>query len=425
MRTAVGFAGSYARRNSGWSLLSSGAVAAAAFVQAAACGRVLGPLELGRFSLMWSLAAILAISLSFSLRLVLQTRRSSSSEAQQFWLIRLSTAPLLVIGVVAFSYLLPGSLTLGAALLALGRVADSVRDFAMGLALAKHRYSAAHAPLVVVSLGQTIAFVSALIISKSLVGALVASLAATVILVFASLLLVTTSGDHAVLRSPRSTIAETLRWVRVLWPLSGTALVGTLSSYIPRFILSRAVTIQAVGEYTAAASVAGLPTIVLSSLAQAPLSVNVKKEGVKRLNRVLVNTAFLATGVASGFFVMCALFGERIIVLAFGPDFAVSSALLWLLAASVVVGAPSWALDSGLIQLGAYRAQLWVNGLALLAMSLLTYFFVSKLGTVGVGYSAVAVGFGLTLAKWAVYKRRLGASRRQLLAQDSLPQRAQ
>lgn len=425
MTPAMGVAGSHARRNSGWSLLSSGAVAVAAFVQAAACGRILGPLELGRFSLMWALAAILAITLSFSLRLVLQTRRSSSTEAQQFWVVRLSTAPLLLLGVVAFSYLLPGSLTLGAALLALGRIADGVRDFAMGLALAKHRYTAAHMPLVVVSLGQTIAFVSALIVGKSLIIALVASLAATVILTFASLLLVTTSADRAVLRSPRSTMPLTLHWMRLLWPLSGTALVGTLTSYIPRFILSRAVAIQAVGEYTATASIAGLPNIVLSSLAQAPLTVNVKKEGFERLNRVLLSTALLATGVASGFFVMCILFGEWILVVAFGPDFAGSSSLLWLLAASVVVGAPSWALDAGLIQLGAYQAQLWVNGLALIVMSLLTYSFVINWGTVGVGYSAVAVGIVLTIAKWGVYKRRIGASRSQLLAEDSLPRRAQ
>ena len=399
------FLSSVARRNVSWSLFSSAAVAASAFFQMAACGRTLGPTELGRFSLMWAVATLLAITLSLSLRLVLQSRRPSPMQARELWLLRLLAAPLLLVGAAGISFALPGDLVVGAGLLAVGRIADSVRDFSMGLALGAHRYRAAHLPLIVVSAAQASAFVGAVLLTHELVAALAVSTAVTCVAVVSITVFGASSSDKNVLRHPRGSMAATWGWIKLTWPLSATALVGALSSYLPRAILARGTSVQAVGEYTAAASIATLPNIFLSGLAQAPLTVDMSNGGGARLRRVVVRASLYASGVGLGFLVVSLSLGEVLLNVIYGPEFVSATVLLWLMSASVVAGAPAWALDSGLIQTQAYRHQLSVNGFGLVILSSLTVVLVAHMGVVGVGWATLLTASLMTSCKWFVYVR--------------------
>lgn len=394
-----------ARRNAAWSTASSVAVSASTFIQFAMCGRLLGVEELGRLSLIWAVVTPISLAFSLSLRLVLQTRQLEGQETRHLWAVRLLTLPLMMLCVAVVSGAIGQGLLFGALLLAASKAIDGVRDFEMGLALASHRYRDANLPLIAQSILQAVFFGGTLLATRNLSAGLAISLLVLSPTTLAMTWLTASMIDREILLAPVFSSSSAKRWLRRTWPLSLTALVGSGTVYVPRLALERFSNVADVGLYTAAASIATLPNVVLAGLAQAPLSAR-PADGNLHLRRLVRRVAAYAVMLCLATLITLTVAGSSILGLVYGNEFRAASNLLLILSASVVAGSPVWALDSGLIQLGAYRQQLLATLIGLFTLAALTAILVASLGLTGAGWAAVLAAALITVIKGALFERR-------------------
>ncbi len=266
------------------------------------------------------------------------------------------------------------------------------------------RFAAGSAWAAAASLSALAGLVTAAFVHRGLVPLLVGQAAGTAVVAALAQHRLRRSGLAALRCSPRRTLAELWRIVRVGAPVLGTTLGFVVALRADRLVLGVVAGTTAVSLYSLAATLGEMPRLLPGSVGQVLLRDVALVGSAAPVRRARV-VAFGLTTAAS---VVVAAVGWLLIVPVFGSEFGPARPVLVLLLAAEVCFVPYGLATRGLIGGGWTGAAGRLGGAGGLAAVALFAIAVPLWTMVGAGVASLVLYLALSVIAWRMLVRRLG-----------------
>lgn len=384
-----------------WALLGNLAHAAAGWAVLAVLARLGSPELVGQFALALAFAAPALMLTGLQLRAILATDAASRFAFGDYFRLRLLGSSLSLALVLGLTWGLGYSFELFAIIgaVCLARAVESLSDVSHGLFQRQERLDL---------LGRSLLFraplsVAALAFALMLFGSLRAGTLALVVSALSVLCLHDLRWSAALLGDKKALWRRSSSGIshlaRTGAPLGVAALLSTLCSSIPRWVLERSAGEFELGIFAALSYFVVAGTLLVTTLGQSAAArlASLWTQGEKRaIFLLLAKLSTLAFGAALAGLFIATFFGELLLNLLYGPDFAPYAKLLQHMMLAGLVAYPAVICGFALTAMGQFRAQVPQMGAALLATSLGALWWIPSHGVSGAVWAMIA-GFAAQL----------------------------
>jgi O-antigen/teichoic acid export membrane protein len=371
--------------------------------------RLGNPEAVGQFSLGLAIAAPIMLFASLQLRAVQATDACVRFEFQDYVGLRILTtgAAACVIGICAMFY--RGDMALTIVAFALSKGIESLSDVVYGLWQQQERMDLIAKSLImrgVLALaGATVCYAAV-----HTVWAAICGIAASWTVVFAAFdvrrgIMLANGLNQTIV--PRFSVNRLKPLVRLSLPLGVVTLLLSFNANVPRYMISHFRNIRELGIYSALGYILTAGTMIVAALGQSatPRLAHYASQRKTREFRGL-SCRLLLVGMALGLCGVAAVigFGQQIVALIYGPEYAQSyQLLLWLMVAAAAGYMASFA---GYCMTAArhFQVQVPLFGFLTVMTVALCYLMVKSGGAVGAAKALAIVGFVQLAATLAVLR---------------------
>jgi O-antigen/teichoic acid export membrane protein len=379
----------------------------------------------GRYSLAFSTVTPIFIASSMQLRAVyvseVERQGYDESHFATYLTLRLATnlLALLLVALLAALGAIPAHLFPLALLLGCNQAVSLVADMYQGVMQKQERMDLLSISNVIQGGASLVAAVAMALLTQSIVWVVVGMLVARGLALFmyqipqARAVQAGTGSSRAVPLVTRTTFLRAMSVSR-LWPLARTAfplsvvaLLINLHLHVPRYFLA-GLGEDAVGYFSAIASLAAMPDLVITALGQSAVrQLAVRFTSDKRAYLVLVGR-LLSIGAALGLVgvVAAMTLGRPVLALLFRPEYAnFADVLVWLMVARMALNVQSF-LGYAMTAARCFKLQVWTYGLMLVSLFFAAWLLTPGWGGLGAAWATLlsacitmATTFGVGIVK--------------------------
>lgn len=344
----------------------------------------------GAYNYALALIAPVTVLVRLNLRSVLITDSRRQFRLEDYLGARLiaSVVPFAVLPIISWvSSQRDGMLSLMLAI-ALMKGLEGVSDLLHGQLQWQRAYPRILAGLAMRSVGMVAAFVIGMLSSAGVIGG--------VVLTTCVWMVATWWNDwRGVEPRPFSESSTSVSKIRAVvlkcWPLGVTMSLVTLFNYGPVYVLGEYVSREEIGRYSAASYLWLIGTFLVTALIQAvsPRFAEQYHRGLSEYLRLFTAAALVVAVVGGAACGALWLFGEQIVTAIYGPGYAGLGGVVGVMAAGVVLTTFTGLLGMNLTIARAFRIQMWMNVISVLAVLLFSLMLVPEDGSEGAALALV------------------------------------
>ncbi|MES3712579.1 oligosaccharide flippase family protein [Staphylococcus ureilyticus] len=178
-------------------------------------------------------------------------------------------------------------------------------------------------------------------------------------------------------------------------PLGVVQLLNSYNILIPRYLIENFLSLKDVGIFASISYLLTIMDLFMNAISQnfiTSIKESVNKNEIKKLKKFM-NKHVLMSSLMLGIVTFTAtyLFGEKVIYLLYGNDYAKESAILVVISLSIIFNFQSWMFDSTLMALKVYNAQLIISFITLIVSVVSSVILISIYGLIGAAISVVII----------------------------------
>lgn len=405
------------KKNTFWAFFANGAAAVFSWLMLMVLTKVSGPSEVGLFALAQAVALPIHTFFTFKLRIVQATDHTAEFSDDEYRNFRVLSGTLNFLFAALLSiFLYRGNTYTLILILALSYSVVIYREFYVSILQKHERNDLISFSTVVQGSFALVLFVLGYLTTRDLRVAIAGILVSRIL----SVLLVDRPlsrpfgswGKQSIFMniSNRTLRIRLYTLLRTGIPLGGVALLSTLFASIPRLVLDKAVSTEAVGFYSALSSLVVVMSLFINSLGQsitprlARLYLTDKTNFGKKINGLF----FVSCSFVSLCLIVCWFFGKTILTLAFTREYAAYNSSFFKL----MIGGGILVLFSVMIiaisAQRSFRVQLPIYIICTLVTFLSSVVLIPRLGIDGAVYSFTLCNIAGFVLSYMVYSRNMG-----------------
>jgi O-antigen/teichoic acid export membrane protein len=405
------------RKNIFWALVANGATAGFSWLMLMVLTKVAGAAEVGLFALAQAVALPVHTFFTFKLRVVQATDHTAEFSDDEYKNFRILSGILnFLVAAVLSLFLYKGSTYVLIIILSLSYSIVIYREFYVSVLQKHERNDRITFSNIAQGLLALVLFVCGFLVTRDLKVGMAGILISRILCVLAVDRRLSRPfgswGKHTFYVSIREgAIRRRLNALfRIGIPMGGVALLSTLFASIPRLVLDKAVSTEAVGFYSALSSLVVVMSLFINSLAQsitprlALIYMENKRDFANKIKKlILLSIGFVLACLAVSWF-----FGKTILTLAFTREYAAFNSSFFKL----MIGGGILVLFSVMIiaitAQRSFRIQLPIYVLCTLVTLVSSIFLIPRLGIDGAVYSFALCNITGFLLSYIVYSRNMG-----------------
>lgn len=193
-------------------------------------------------------------------------------------------------------------------------------------------------------------------------------------------------------------------------PLGFVQMVFSLNSNYPRYVLEYFENPEVLGYFSAIMYIVIVANLFMSSISQvflpklSQLYRALKFSLFRKYVFIYLSMVSLFLGIS--LISMSFLFGEKILMILYGPEYAEYSHILFLVAISVSINVISWNFDTALMAMRYISIQPKITSINLIITMIIGYVLISEQGIVGASYTLIiSATLQLLMRVYFVHKR--------------------
>lgn len=331
------------RQNALWTFCGEGAYGFSQLCILIVLARLGSVALVGQYA--WALAVTTPIFLFFSLQLrtILAATPNSAAVFGTFVRARLITTAIAASSVILLASFLDSPMALIVAGIGLAKAIDSLSDVLYGLFWQQNRMDLIARSMILRSIGSLTCFTLTLYLTNSLILCVFTTAGAFSLVLVLHDSLVAYTTQFGVLKDTFVTEFRNRSWLTLIFiglPAGMLSCLASLEVYIPRYFLEASIGVEALGIFTALASIfIGFELIARSfnNAAIPRLSQFLQENSIGCLNKLLVRLFLIGLVLALGLLVGTLLLGRPLITLIFGASYGQHfNTLLFLMIASTL-----------------------------------------------------------------------------------------
>src|SRR5699024_3440422 len=279
-------------------------------------------------------------------------------------------------------------------LIALTKALDLSSELYYGILQKNENFKLIGMMMVGKNIGIIIVFACILILTKNLYFSLIGQ----IFIRFIWLILV----ERKALKYTVKATSQELKSKKILFTMFLTGLplgvVQLLNSYnilIPRYLIENFLSLKDVGIFASISYLLTIMDLFMNAISQnfiTSIKESVNKNEMRKLKKFM-NKHVLMSSFMMGIVTFTAtyLFGEKVIYLLYGNDYAKESSILVVISLSIIFNFQSWMFDSTLMALKVYNAQLIISFITLIISVVSSVILISIYGLIGAAISVVII----------------------------------
>ncbi|MHD0449428.1 oligosaccharide flippase family protein [Staphylococcus cohnii] len=279
-------------------------------------------------------------------------------------------------------------------LIALTKALDLSSELYYGILQKNENFKLIGMMMVGKNIGIIIVFACILILTKNLYFSLIGQ----IFIQFIWLILV----ERKALKYTVKATSQELKSKKILFTMFLTGLplgvVQLLNSYnilIPRYLIENFLSLKDVGIFASISYLLTIMDLFMNAISQnfiTSIKESVNKNEMRKLKKFM-NKHVLMSSFMMGIVTFTAtyLFGEKVIYLLYGNDYAKESSILVVISLSIIFNFQSWMFDSTLMALKVYNAQLIISFITLIISVVSSVILISIYGLIGAAISVVII----------------------------------
>lgn len=279
-------------------------------------------------------------------------------------------------------------------LIALTKALDLNSELYYGILQKKENFKLIGMMMVGKNIGIIIVFACILISTKNLYFSLIGQ----IFIQFIWLILV----ERKALKYTVKATSQELKSKKILFimfltglPLGVVQLLNSYNILIPRYLIENFLSLKDVGIFASISYLLTIMDLFMNAISQnfiTSIKESVNKNEIKKLKKFM-NKHVLMSSLMLGIVTFTAtyLFGEKVIYLLYGNDYAKESAILVVISLSIIFNFQSWMFDSTLMALKVYNAQLIISFITLIVSVVSSVILISIYGLIGAAISVVII----------------------------------
>ncbi|MBB4832127.1 O-antigen/teichoic acid export membrane protein [Staphylococcus hominis] len=194
-------------------------------------------------------------------------------------------------------------------------------------------------------------------------------------------------------------------------PLGIVQLLNSYNILIPRYVIERYLSLEAVGIFASISYLLTIIGIFMNALSQ-NFIVSVKRDvannNFEKVKKFVNQNSLLAALLLGGVSILSTyFFGEFFINLVYGEAYARHSFILAIISISIIFNFLTWMYDTALMALKIYNFQLVVSITTLITSTIVSFVSIINFGLLGAAWAIVIITFIQALIRYIIVNYKL------------------